>query len=260
MAPKPKKEVRKPTLAEQYETRRNFIVETAETPKDKKNLKKDLAKAKSDYVNAKKDKQSRAAGTAYNPAPMSAAAKKKAAAAGKATAAKVKNPMGLKQMNLDKRVIKASGTSKKVSDYKEVKPGSMATNTKITSGSSTKKASTKYSPAPMTDKQKKTAARSGQKTQAVIGIKKDLTKIAGVAGKVAGKVTSTAKKVAKAEVKAAKTAVGVAKKAIQYTPEGMAIKGAKAVIKGARGGMSIKEENKKLAETMRNIGKADKKK
>jgi hypothetical protein len=38
----------------------------------------------------KKNKQSRAAGTAYKPAPMSAAAKKKAAAAGKATGTKTK--------------------------------------------------------------------------------------------------------------------------------------------------------------------------
>jgi hypothetical protein len=40
--------------------------------------------------------------TSYSPAPMSAAAKKKAAAAGKKTSAKVKNPQGLKQVNLDK--------------------------------------------------------------------------------------------------------------------------------------------------------------
>lgn len=39
----------------------------------------------------------------------------------------------------------------------------------------------------------------------------------------------------------------------------MAVKGAKAVVKAARGGMSIKEENKQLAKTMQNIGKADKK-
>lgn len=92
----------KPTIADQYETRRSWLIETAETPADKKRLKKDLALAKSDYVNAKKDKQSRAAGTAYNPAPMKAAAKAKAKAAGAKTAAKIKNPMGLKQVNLDK--------------------------------------------------------------------------------------------------------------------------------------------------------------
>lgn len=39
--------------------------------------------------------------TSYSPAPMSAAAKAKAAAAGAKTAAKIKNPMGLKKMNLD---------------------------------------------------------------------------------------------------------------------------------------------------------------
>jgi hypothetical protein len=89
MAPKPKKNANKPykpTLADQYETRRSWLIETAETPADKKRLKKDLAIAKSDYVNAKKDKQSRAAGTGYNPAPMSAKAK----AAAKAVGAKKK--------------------------------------------------------------------------------------------------------------------------------------------------------------------------
>jgi hypothetical protein len=86
MAPKPKKSTNKPykpNIYEQYENRRSFLIDTAETPADRKNLKKDLTKAKSDYVIAKKDKQSRAAGTAYKPSPMSAAAKKKAAAAGK---------------------------------------------------------------------------------------------------------------------------------------------------------------------------------
>jgi hypothetical protein len=39
----------------------------------------------------------------------------------------------------------------------------------------------------------------------------------------------------------------------------MAVKGAKTVVKAARGGMSVKEENKRLAETIRNIGKAGKK-
>jgi hypothetical protein len=93
MAPKPKKSTNKPykpNIYEQYENRRSFLIDTVETPADRKNLKKDLAKAKSDYVIAKKDKQSRAAGTGYKPAPMSAAAKKKAAAAGKATGVKTK--------------------------------------------------------------------------------------------------------------------------------------------------------------------------
>ena len=80
MAPKPKKNANKPykpNIYDQYENRRSFLIDTAETPADRKNLKKDLAKAKSDYVIAKKDKQSRAAGTAYNPAPMTAAQKNK---------------------------------------------------------------------------------------------------------------------------------------------------------------------------------------
>jgi len=84
MALKPKKSTNKPykpNIYEQYENRRSFLIDTVETPADRKNLKKDLAKAKSDYVIAKKDKQSRAAGTAYNPAPMTAAAKTKTRAA-----------------------------------------------------------------------------------------------------------------------------------------------------------------------------------
>jgi hypothetical protein len=83
MAAKPKKSANqpyKPNIYEQYQNRRSFIIDTVETPADRKNLKKDLTKAKADYVIAKKDKQSRAAGTAYSPAPMTAAAKKKAAA------------------------------------------------------------------------------------------------------------------------------------------------------------------------------------
>ena len=180
MAPKPKKEVRKPTLAEQYENRRSFIIDTAETPKDKKNLKKDLAKAKSDYVNAKKDKQSRAAGTAYNPAPMSAAAKKKAADAGAKKQAAVKNPMGLKALKNDKPGLK-----------------------------------------PLNNDKPARGAKAG---------------------------TSTASKVVKA-----------ATNAFEYSPIGIAAKAGKAVVKAARGGMSIQEENKKLAQTMQNIGKADKK-
>lgn len=166
MAAKPKKNANKPykpSLADQYETRRSWLIETAETPADKKRLKKDLAKAKADFVVAKKDKQSRAAGTAYNPAPMSGKAKAKAKVAGAKTAAKVKNPMGLKSL-----------------------------------------------------------PKEGP---------------------------STASKVVKA-----------AKKAAEYTPAGMAVKAGKAVVKAARGGMSIKEENKQLAKTMQNIGKADKKK
>ena len=44
--------------------------------------------------------------TTYSPKPMSAAAKAKAKAAGAKTAAKIKNPMGLKQMNFDKKAKK----------------------------------------------------------------------------------------------------------------------------------------------------------
>lgn len=51
-------------------------------------------------------------------------------------------------------------------------------------------------------------------------------------------------------------------KVLSYTPAGMAIKGATKVVKAvgnaARGGMTIQEENKKLAQTMQNLGNADK--
>jgi hypothetical protein len=45
MAPKPKKSANKPykpNIYEQYENRRSFIIDTVETPADRKNLKKDL--------------------------------------------------------------------------------------------------------------------------------------------------------------------------------------------------------------------------
>ena len=68
---------------------------------------------------------------------------------------------------------------------------------------------TSYAPSAMTDKQKKAAALKGAKKQAGIGIKKDLKKIAGAAGKAAGFVTKAAMapsvgvtKVAKAGLKA----------------------------------------------------------
>lgn len=143
----------------------------------------------------------------------------------------------------DERKIIASGSSKRIGDYKQVKPGSMASNTKITSGTSAKKASTKYSPAPMSAKQKETTRRAAEKKQAVKNIKKDLTKVAGVAGKVAGKVTSTAKKVAKAEVGAAKTAVGFATKAAKFNSD-MVLKGAKAGAKALAKEPRLKREFK----------------
>jgi hypothetical protein len=93
-----------------------------------------------------------------------------------------------------------------------------------------KKASTSYSPAPMSAKQKETTRRAAEKKQAVKNIKKDTMKIAGAAGKVAGKVTSTAKKVVKAEVGAAKKAVGFATKAAMAPTVGVT-KVAKAGLK-----------------------------
>jgi hypothetical protein len=74
---------------------------------------------------------------------------------------------------------------------------------------SSKKASAKYSPAPMTAKKKETTRRAAEKKQAVTNIKKDVKKIAGAAGKAAGFVTKAAMapsvgvtKVAKAGLKA----------------------------------------------------------
>lgn len=103
-----------------------------------------------------------------------------------------------------------------------------------------KKAS--YSPAPMSAFAKEKAAMRGAKTAEKIKNPMGLKTLPKEGPSTASKV-----------VKAAKKAAG-------YTPAGMAFKGAKAVVKAARGGMSVKEENKQLAKTVRNIGKADKKK
>lgn len=158
------------------------------------------------------------------------------------------------------RKIIASGSSKRIGDIKQVKPGSMAGNSKMVTPKAKAKASTsyspkpmtaiekraagfrgattqyqtqlkkkakeekaatasrlkatKYSPAPMTDKQKKAAALKGAKKQASIGIKKDLTKIAGTAGKVAGAVSKRAKTTAR-EARDVVTAVGSVAKGVQ---------------------------------------------
>lgn len=87
------------------------------------------------------------------------------------------------------------------------------------------------------------------------------------AGVALGKAEAATRKMRKPAARGAKAGsstvskvVKTAKQVAGYTPAGMAVKGAKAVVKAARGGMSIKEENKQLAKTMQNIGKADKKK
>ena len=87
--------------------------------------------------------------------------------------------------------------------------------------------STSYAPSAMTDKQKKDAALKGAKKQAGISIKKDLTKIAGTAGKVAGKAAGLAKAKVKADIKAAKTVAKFTAKAAM-APSELLIKGAKA--------------------------------
>ena len=71
---------------------------------------------------------------------------------------------------------------------------------------------TSYAPSAMTDKQKKAAALKGAKKQAGIGIKKDVKKIAGAAGKAAGFATKAA-----------------------MAPSNAIIKGAKAIAKEVRG-------------------------
>lgn len=142
----------------------------------------------------------------------------------------------------DERKITATGSSSKVVN-KTLKPGSMATNPKFVVDKPAKKASTKYSPAPMSAKQKETTRRAAEKKQAVKNIKKDLTKVAGVAGKVAGKVTRTAKNVAKAELGAAKTAAGFAVKAAKFNSD-MVLKGAKAGAKALTKEPRLKREFK----------------
>jgi len=105
---------------------------------------------------------------------------------------------------------------------------------------SAKKASAKYSPAPMSAKKKETTRRAAEKKQAVTNIKKDTMKIAGAAGKVAGKVTSTAKKVVKAEVGAAKKAVKFVAKQAMPPSNNPILKSAKAVGKVIAGDPLIK--------------------
>jgi hypothetical protein len=68
---------------------------------------------------------------------------------------------------------------------------------------------TKYAPTPMSEDAKKAAAKRGLKKQAVSSIKKDVKKIAGLAGKVAGGVAKRAKATAR-EARDIPTAVGTA--------------------------------------------------
>ena len=106
-----------------------------------------------------------------------------------------------------------------------------------------------YSPAPMSAAAKKKAARAGQKTQAVIGIKKDAKKIAGVAGKVAGKVAGAAKSKVKADIKVAKTVAGFAAKA--------AIAPAVGANKIAKAGLKALAKEPRTKQMYRQVGKGD---
>jgi hypothetical protein len=101
-----------------------------------------------------------------------------------------------------------------------------------------KKASTKYSPAPMSNKKKETTRRASEKKQAVTNIKKDLTKISGVAGKVAGKAAGLAKAKVKADIKVAKKVSSVAGK-VAGKAAGMAKSKVKADLKAAKTAVGI---------------------
>ena len=48
---------KKPTAHDKYMTKREWLVDTAETPKDKKNLKADLAKLQAKYMASTKPKK-----------------------------------------------------------------------------------------------------------------------------------------------------------------------------------------------------------
>lgn len=135
-----------------------------------------------------------------------------------------------------------------------------------------KKASTAYSPKPMSAFAKEKTAMRGAETQYQINLKKkdaaeakaklkkELKPLKESSDKSVKKNPMGLKALPKEGPSTASKVVKAAKQIAGYTPAGMAVKGAKAVVNAARGGMSIKEENKKLAKTMQNIGKADKKK
>ena len=95
---------------------------------------------------------------------------------------------------------------------------------------------TSYAPSAMTDKQKKAAALKGAKKQAGIGIKKDLTKIAGAAGKVAKRV-----KTVRREARDVYTAVGSAAQALRKSPQD---------------GMPVKATVKNVAKQVKEVGRA----
>jgi hypothetical protein len=108
---------------------------------------------------------------------------------------------------------------------------------------------TSYAPTPMTDKQKKAAALKGAKKQAGIGIKKDLTKIAGAAGKVAGKAAGIAKSKVKADIKAAKTVAKFTAKAAMAPTVG--------VTKVAKAGLKALAKEPRTKQMYRQVGKGD---
>ena len=117
-----------------------------------------------------------------------------------------------------------------------------------------KKASTAYSPKPMSAFAKEKAAMRGAETQGKTG------KLSPAQKKMFKELPREGSRKPKAGSSTVSKVVKAAKQVAGYTPAGMAVKGAKAVVKAARGGMSIKEENKQLAKTVRNLGKFDKKK
>jgi hypothetical protein len=82
--------------------------------------------------------------------------------------------------------------------------------------------SRQYSPAPMSAAAKKKAARAGQKTQAVIGIKKDVRKIAGAAGKAVGFATKAAMAPSELLIKGAKAGAKALAKEVRGPKRGVA--------------------------------------
>jgi hypothetical protein len=126
-------------------------------------------------------------------------------------------PKPTKPVPAGPRKIRGYATSRKV-ENKTLKPGSMATQSKIVTDKPTKKPSTKYSPAPMSD---------AAKAKARIAAAKKQPSLTSKAGKVAGKVAGVAVSKVKADIKAAKMFTDFAARAATFPGE-MVLKGAKA--------------------------------
>ena len=204
-----KQQKRAATYARAYESRfpKAAFVESNRNPLSAggKGAYKDPEKVKMNIKNPSTKKAS----AKYSPAPMSA---------------KKKETKTATSITKSGRKITVTGSSSPSSNVgsKSVKPGSMVTNTKVVDSGSKKKASTKYSPAPMS-----AAAKAKIKVAAAKKQPSLTSKAAKVVGKVAGTAAGIAKSNVKANVKAAKTVAGFATKAAM-APSELLIKGAKA--------------------------------